>query len=1102
LSLACDHFSGQASKPASLCHGDASRKKPITVTFDYCTTATVHTLVKADRYHPCIFGTLVLTLRCLYWCLVVLSLLPSAANAAVSYAADPDLPTLNPTSLERDFAGRLWLAEGSNLSWFDGHRFQLETPAESNATLSGAPYSPGAQLPWGSISGLEVVGDWLMVAHAKGAAAFDLIHWRWHAITFDGESASVSALTSHRGQVMLASGNSLFYLNLPSSKLVAAKHIARRVSGDWPARVSGLRSLPSGLYGTSDGGFWRYDLIQKRAEPLRFDLPDLDDGKRHAWSITEWPAGQLWLGYWNDGLVRLDLATQRAHWFHPARTNTGALRSTSIYDLMPLGERLIIASNRGLVYFQNDCDGSKHNGQNTQATQPENGCFRGLNLPRWDAVDGSGVVVDELESAEQADQHGLWASVLGEGLARFDYNDFYISNQVRVEQDSDQSAKGLRNNTVRAITSTPKALYVGTYGGGVQIARDRPFGQIWTMPNISYQSDRIEGRYLWHVNATLPDALILSTGDGVFSVQHNDSELTNNYPEQVSPIRRHGKQVSPIRRHGGQVTWQTSRQIDHQIKSARCSVKLKDTLFIGTVRGVYQIPVAQAQTPSAQNLIPIAGADGATFSCALVGDEAWFGSAKGLLRLNANAKLLPALSFATPSPKNAEPLRVFAQSHGAMHWLASNYGLIRAQRTLEGDWQLVQENSEIANAISIAVDHDACVWAGTSKGLVRFDPRTREKLRLDGADGLFGAEMNIGAVAFDGSYLHVGGNGGLSSLDPAKVRARVAKLLPRIERLRIDGGAWQRTQSLQLPARHAPVRIAFATNDYARPKQLRYALRWRAAGKAAPEWLELGAHADFLLERLPAGRHELEVRVQALDVPGSAVHQSLLKIDVAAMWFQRPGMWALGFVSLLALGFGIGQWRNRWLRQQRSTLRRQVGEQTQSLQQIATELQQRNAQLERLAVTDPLTGLANRRRLFEVLNQGTSNLAILAFDLDHFKRINDQFGHAAGDIVLVRFAEILQRVTPKKLAARVGGEEFVLVLDVGLVPSPEKVAEQLLAETSALRIDFPGAENLKFTVSIGVLESANGLAPDECLRRADRALYQAKQQRNALVVAE
>jgi len=149
----------------------------------------------------------------------------------------------------------------------------------------------------------------------------------------------------------------------------------------------------------------------------------------------------------------------------------------------------------------------------------------------------------------------------------------------------------------------------------------------------------------------------------------------------------------------------------------------------------------------------------------------------------------------------------------------------------------------------------------------------------------------------------------------------------------------------------------------------------------------------------------------------------------------------------------------------------------------------------RNALTDPLTGLLNRRALFDMHGGTPVNAftAVVVFDLDGFKAINDEFGHAAGDEVLKVFAEELSgSLQAHDAAARLGGEEFALVLKRTLPEKVEFTAERIRAAFAARRIETE-TRPLSCTVSAGyAFGSADGMSFDKVLSAADKALYAAK----------
>lgn len=166
------------------------------------------------------------------------------------------------------------------------------------------------------------------------------------------------------------------------------------------------------------------------------------------------------------------------------------------------------------------------------------------------------------------------------------------------------------------------------------------------------------------------------------------------------------------------------------------------------------------------------------------------------------------------------------------------------------------------------------------------------------------------------------------------------------------------------------------------------------------------------------------------------------------------------------------------------------------------ELAEANEKLYLLAITDPLTGLHNRRHFFELANLEIAAaqryerpLSVMMVDLDHFKQVNDQFGHLAGDQVLKAFAKrTLDCVREVDVVGRYGGEEFALLLpDTALLAAVE-MGERLRLAISSTPIQTEDAD-VPVTVSVGVAEYLYGeeITSDALFDRADQALYDAKE---------
>lgn len=183
------------------------------------------------------------------------------------------------------------------------------------------------------------------------------------------------------------------------------------------------------------------------------------------------------------------------------------------------------------------------------------------------------------------------------------------------------------------------------------------------------------------------------------------------------------------------------------------------------------------------------------------------------------------------------------------------------------------------------------------------------------------------------------------------------------------------------------------------------------------------------------------------------------------------------------------------------------GSDANSLARANAVLRQRERQVVETSLTDALTGVGNRRKLEQALvaelsrvQRSGTPLSLIIADIDHFKQVNDQFGHGIGDKVLREFAVLLQAQSrPTDLVARFGGEEFVVLMpDTALRPAQAK-AEKLRLAIAALVIE-PLMRAL--TASFGVAELLPGETAESLIGRADIALYEAKRGgRNCVLIA-
>lgn len=246
------------------------------------------------------------------------------------------------------------------------------------------------------------------------------------------------------------------------------------------------------------------------------------------------------------------------------------------------------------------------------------------------------------------------------------------------------------------------------------------------------------------------------------------------------------------------------------------------------------------------------------------------------------------------------------------------------------------------------------------------------------------------------------------------------------------------------------------------------------------------------LLRIQAGAPVLERRLE-LGQEGLTLHllQPLPRLALIAA-AERQRFWAwLGasmMLSALLLAGGLYWWRGR---------------------QHASQMRAKNAalaclneQLLQQTLTDPLTGCANRRRLLQLLDSELQRarryptrapLALAVLDLDHFKRVNDRYGHGVGDRALRHVAQVLgAEVRASDLLARVGGEEFVLVMLDTPLAAAQGLLERLRQRLEETPLALSDTDALRLTASVGVSALVMGDSADALLARADLGLYAAK----------
>lgn len=176
---------------------------------------------------------------------------------------------------------------------------------------------------------------------------------------------------------------------------------------------------------------------------------------------------------------------------------------------------------------------------------------------------------------------------------------------------------------------------------------------------------------------------------------------------------------------------------------------------------------------------------------------------------------------------------------------------------------------------------------------------------------------------------------------------------------------------------------------------------------------------------------------------------------------------------------------------------------------LTVKIKRSDQKLIEMASYDFMTGLLNRREMFSRLNIEYSHvkrrgvpLSIIVLDVDHFKNINDTYGHTIGDVVLRAIAHILREgVREYDIICRYGGEEFIVITPETAIQQAHELAERLVKQVSISPIKVEAASSITITISAGVTQLLEGDSIEMLISRADRALYHSKEKgRNQVTI--
>ncbi|WP_236985486.1 ligand-binding sensor domain-containing diguanylate cyclase [Marinagarivorans cellulosilyticus] len=385
---------------------------------------------------------------------------------------------------------------------------------------------------------------------------------------------------------------------------------------------------------------------------------------------------------------------------------------------------------------------------------------------------------------------------------------------------------------------------------------------------------------------------------------------------------------------------------------------------------------------------------------------------------------------------------------------------------------------------SLLEDNAGNIWVATSNGLARIHPETFKINIYSEGVGLAGINYNRNATlaARDGT-LYFGSTEGLTAMAPNALTLkeswhpihitefRVSNKIINIGKDSILKESTLTSDNITLEHSHGMFSLDFSVLSYRFPGNYEYAYQLEGFDK---NWLYIGHRNTAIYTNLNPGTYSFKVKAR---VPGEQWQQRArtLTLVITPPWWRT--YWAYCLYTLLFLGFIYGIY-------------------------CIGRLKRTSDNYRHLAATDPLTGIYNRSGILLVVealrqnknNDKTQTQATLIIDIDHFKKINDTYGHAVGDQAIQHVVDTLQKnIRKEDYLGRWGGEEFIILVQLASKVALQQFGDDLCHAVENTPMQLDNATPLQLTVSIGGALHHTNEPFDSTCQRADEALYVAKE---------
>jgi diguanylate cyclase (GGDEF)-like protein len=1000
---------------------------------------------------------------------------------------DNGLSQSNVLSILQDSKGQMWFGTENGLNSYNGYEFQTYYRERGNASALSSDFVFDVAEDRDGNLWIATNGGGISLRDAKSGKFSGFRHDPENASSI-GSNVVRRVLVDTDGSVWAGTrGGGLSRLDVSTGKF---SHY-RFTSDVGPDNIYSLmQDSDDSIWAGGDHGLSRID--RRSGEVTTFDL-----GKHSVRAVYEDSNGQVWAGTLGSGLQRFDAEKGNFETFTNDAGNTASISSdqvTAIYE-----------DSAGRFWV---------------------GTTDGLNLMNRATGEFVRYVSDETDVSSLADNSiteifedrggVLWVGTKTHGISKWNSRTWAYG----YESGSEITARPDVKPVVTSFTQDLQGrLWIGTFGDGVS-AIDRETDEV-----TRYRHDP-------EVSESISDNRVMSLlrdSSGSIWIGTMTSGIDRLDPEtgEIERFRFNADDPSSLGANGIMTMYEDSA----------------GQIWVGTFGG--GVSLFDAETRSFQRFVndPESSTSLSSNRVTSIVEDAsgrmWIGTdAGGLNLLNPeNGQFTHFMhdpsDAATLGDDTVYSLNV--DGDGAVWAGTRGGGLNRVlgdtTRPESIRFESITVADGLANNVVYGIQFDAAgtIWMSTNYGVSRYYPETGAFSNLHRKDGLQSEEFNFGAhYRSDSGELFFGGANGYNAFAPSDIRlssAAPAIILTAFHNMSDptkSGLPEDESEGIDLSYRDDNISFEFAAADYAAPGANQFSYKLEGFDE---DWIMLGNERRVTYTHLHAGNYLLRVRAANSEGVWNETGFAMPIRVAAAPWAT---WWAyLGYLALVVQGAAF-----LWLAHKRKIereeeysrrLEQEVEARTEQLSDRNQQLRLLNQALQESSLSDPLTGLRNRRFVFEEVTrdldvarrriddqqQGLErddaiDLMFMMIDLDNFKPINDTYGHAAGDDMLLQVRDLLLKTCRRSdFVIRWGGDEFLVISKQARQAESEALAERIRKTIAGNTFTLGDGQTARTTCSIGFAAyplfkaQLDESSLDQIIGLADNLMYESKKKRNA-----